>query len=160
MVVVSDTSPITNLLKIGKIDLLQQIFGEVIIPVGVYEELTRIPAQKKKIENINWIKKHNARDEILISNLLKLLDKGESESIALAIALDADYLLIDERKGRKVANEYGLTITGILGVLRKAKFKGQIEKVKPLLDQLRKDAGFRIHQKLYEEILKDVGEGV
>jgi predicted nucleic acid-binding protein len=156
MVVVSDTSPITNLLKIGKIDLLQQIFGEVIIPVGVYEELTRIPAQKKKIENINWIKKHNARDEILISNLLKLLDKGESESIAL----DADYLLIDERKGRKVANEYGLTITGILGVLRKAKFKGQIEKVKPLLDQLRKDAGFRIHQKLYEEILKDVGEGV
>ncbi len=116
MIVVSDTSPITNLLKIGKIDLLQQIFGEVIIPVGVYEELTRIPAQKEKIENINWIKKHNARDETLISNLLKLLDKGESESIALAIELDADYLLIDERKGRKVANEYGLTITGILVV--------------------------------------------
>jgi predicted nucleic acid-binding protein len=51
-----------------------------------------------------------------------------------------------------------LTLDRPLGVLRKAKFKGQIEKVKPVLDQLREDTGFRIHQKLYEEILKDVGE--
>lgn len=158
MIIVSDTSPITNLLKIGRVNLLQQIFKEIIIPEGVYEELIRIPSNKKQIEKISWIKKQKPKDEKLLNELLKILDRGESESIALALELKAEYLLIDERKGRKIANKYGITITGILGVLRRAKLKGYIEKVKPLLDQLIKESGFRIHQKLYEEILKDVGE--
>jgi len=158
MIIVSDTSPITNLLKIGRVSLLQQIFKEIIIPNGVYEELIKIPNQKSQIENTKWIKKQDSKNKEFINELLKILDRGESESIALAIELKADYLLIDEKKGRKIANEYGITITGLLGVLRRAKLKGYLEKVKPILDQLREETGFRIHQNLYKEILKDVGE--
>jgi len=158
MIIVSDTSPITNLLKIGRVSLLQQIFKEIIIPNGVYEELIKIPNQKSQIENTKWIKKQDSKNKEFINELLKILDRGESESIALAIELKADYLLIDEKKGRKIANEYGITITGLLGALRRAKLKGYLEKVKPILDQLREETGFRIHQNLYKEILKDVGE--
>jgi len=158
MIIVSDTSPITNLLKIGRVSLLQQIFKEIIIPNGVYEESIKIPNQKSQIENTKWIKKQDSKNKEFINELLKILDRGESESIALAIELKADYLLIDEKKGRKIANEYGITITGLLGVLRRAKLKGYLEKVKPILDQLREETGFRIHQNLYKEILKDVGE--
>jgi len=158
MIIVSDTSPITNLLKIGRVSLLQQVFKEIIIPNGVYEELIKIPSQKSQIENTKWIKKQDSKNKEFINDLLKILDRGESESIALAVELKADYLLIDEKKGRKIANEHGITITGLLGVLRRAKLKGYLEKVKPILDRLREETGFRIHQNLYKEILKDVGE--
>lgn len=158
MIIVSDTSPITNLLKIGRVSLLQQVFKEIIIPNGVYEELIKIPSKKSQIENTKWIKKQDSKNKEFINDLLKILDRGESESIALAIELKADYLLIDEKKGRKIANEHGITITGLLGVLRRAKLKGYLEKVKPILDRLREETGFRIHQNLYKEILKDVGE--
>jgi len=158
MIIVSDTSPITNLLKIGRVSLLQQVFKEIIIPNGVYEELIKIPSQKSQIENTKWIKKQDSKNKEFINDLLKILDRGESESIALARELKADYLLIDEKKGRKIANEHGITITGLLGVLRRAKLKGYLEKVKPILDRLREETGFRIHQNLYKEILKDVGE--
>ena len=76
----------------------------------------------------------------------------------LAIELRADALLIDEKKGRKIAQEYGIIITGLLGIFIEAKKEGFINKVKPTLDRLIFEAGFRISPKLYQAILEKVGE--
>lgn len=158
MIVVSDTSPITNLMTIGKLELLKEVFNELIIPEGVYQELIRLPGQKKIIDQSNWISKESVKDVQLVKNLRKTLDQGEAESVVLAKELGSDYLLIDEKKGRKIAKSYGVTVTGLLGILKRAKSKGIITKVRPVLDELMNKAGFWIHPKLYQEILKDVGE--
>jgi predicted nucleic acid-binding protein len=85
------------------------------------------------------------------------LDKGESEAIVLANNINADLIVIDERKARKIAKDIGLNVTGTLGILVEAKQKGLIKELKPLLDGLI-DNNIRIDKKLYAEILKLVEE--
>jgi len=158
MIVVSDTSPITNLIQIGQLDLLRQLYQEIIISPAVYAELVFLENQKALLEKEDWIRPQALTDSSMLLDLLQRVDKGEAEAIALALELKADFLLIDEQIGRNVAEEYGLKITGILGVLVKAKSEGLIPEVKPMLNKLRTLAGFRIHSKLVEHILKVVGE--
>lgn len=81
-------------------------------------------------------------DTSLVDKLKEELDDGEAEAIALALQLKADRLLIDERLGRLVAVQYGLNITGVLGVLKSAKMLGLISTIKPILDALVQQAGF------------------
>lgn len=154
MIVVSDTSVITNLFRIGQLDILEQLFSEIVIPQGVYEELEKLPQQKAQIDAIDWIKIKQIEDSTRYIQLRKTLDRGESESIVLAIELKADALLIDEKKGRKTAKELGIEVTGLLGVLLEAKIEGIIEAVKPLMDDLIYQAEFRISPRLYKDILE------
>lgn len=90
--------------------------------------------------------------------LVKSLDKGESEAIILAYELQADFLLIDERKGRRTAQEMGVKTIGLMGILIKAKNQGLLEKIAPVLEDLTQVAGFWISDKLKEEILILAGE--
>lgn len=158
MIVISDTSPITNLIQIGKLDILKELFSEIIIPQEVYSELVELDFQENILYSVDWIQTKQISDQKLVNNLVRDLDRGEAELIVLAIELRADVLLIDEKKGRKIAKEYGVEITGLLGVLKNAKSKGLIEKLEPVLQELILRTGFRIHPKLYEQILKSVGE--
>jgi predicted nucleic acid-binding protein len=153
MIIVSDTSVITNLYQIGQLDILEELFSEIVIPQGVYEELEKLPEQKIQIDAINWITIREIKDEARYLQLRKTLDRGESESIVLAIELQADALLIDEKKGRKIARELGVEVTGLLGVLLEAKLEGIIEAIKPLMDDLIYQAEFRISPRLYKDIL-------
>lgn len=81
------------------------------------------------------------------------LDRGEAEAIALAIKLKADWTLLDEREGRKVAKSLGLKVTEILSVLLRAKQLGELESLQPVIDELLNKAGFRIAPELLAEIL-------
>jgi predicted nucleic acid-binding protein len=158
MIVISDTSPITNLMQVNQLEILQLLFGQVIIPKTVYQELCEIQSQKVLLDKQNWITVQEASNKNLQSALENELDKGEAEAIVLALELKADFLIIDEQKGRQVAAQHGLTIVGLLGTLIRAKTAGFIQAVKPILDQLILDAGFRIHPSLYQQIMEIVNE--
>ena len=158
MLIVSDTSPVTNLLQIGQLDLLRQLFGQVILPKTVYDELGELPSQRMAVDNEPWLIVQSSNQPELIVTLQKELDAGEAEAIALALELKADYLVIDERKGRSTAETLGLRIVGLLGILVQSKQAGHISSVEPLLIDLRQKAGFRIHPALYRRVLEIAGE--
>ena len=157
MIVVSNTSPITSLAAISQLNLLQQLYGNVIIPEAVDRELTGsstpVPGTIE-VQTFNWIQTRVVSDRTLVTRLQQQqLDEGESEAIALAIELKAELLLIDERRGRTEANNLGIRITGVLGVLVEAKRRGLISQVKPVMDELIAIAEFRVRQALYDRVL-------
>lgn len=154
MIVVSDTSAITNLIAIGREMLLSQLFGTVIIPQMVQEELREAHATLPAFIEVREVRDRHAVNEIIET----ILDPGEAEAIVLAGELGADFLLIDERAGRRVASRRGLKIIGVLGILGRAKSQRLISAVKPEIEALVRVANFRISPDLREEILRDLGE--
>jgi uncharacterized protein len=161
MIIISDTSPISNLLLIGQLPLLQSLYSQLIIPESVFQEikaLEKLGIDTTPIQATDWITIQSARDRAFVETLETDLDRGEAEAIALALELNADRLLIDERIGRRIAQGYGLKITGLLGLLVLAKQENLIDALKPIVDQLIHQAKFRIHPDLYRQILQDVNE--
>ena len=94
----------------------------------------------------------------LVLALIRDLDQGEAESIALAIELEADLLILDEREGRRSAKRFGLNVTGVLGVLLEAKAADLIQEVRPLVQELRDRAGFYLSEDVQQLICKLAGE--
>lgn len=140
--------------------MLRELFSEIYIPPSVLNEITELGNFNYDIpsmEQIGWIHVKEPENSKLSNQLEETLHKGEAEAIALAKELNADYILIDEKKGRKVAESQGLTVIGLIGLLIKAKERRLIPKIKPFLDELIQK-NFRISTKLYEIILKKVGE--
>ncbi|MBE9111055.1 DUF3368 domain-containing protein [Nodosilinea sp. LEGE 07298] len=163
MIVISDTSAITNLVAIQHLQLLPQLYNRVTIPEAVYRELTEVNPPVPgtlEVKLAPWIEIRPVVNQNVVERLrLKArLDPGESEAIALALELNADLLLIDERRGRAEANRLGVKITGLLGVLVEAKQKQLIFAVKPLMDALIAGCDFRVFTALYAQILAIVGE--
>jgi hypothetical protein len=161
MIVVSDTSAISNLLIVGQLKLIQQIYQRVVVPHTVDREIRALQTfgiDLAAYTSATWLNVQVPTNDLLVDKLKEELDDGEAEAIALALQLGADRLLIDERLGRLVAMRYGLNITGILGILKTAKMLGLISTVKPILEALVQQAGFWIDQTLYERVLEDVGE--
>ncbi|MEM8604997.1 MAG: DUF3368 domain-containing protein [Cyanobacteria bacterium P01_H01_bin.121] len=157
MIVVSDTSPINNLAAIHQLYLLHELYGTILIPEAVYRELTDpdFPvAGATEVQAFDWIQTRAISDRSLVTALSNDLDLGEAEAIALAAEVQANRLLMDERRGRLVATRFKLRCTGILGVLVEAKSQGLIVAVKPLMDALIYQAGFWIAAPLYERVLQ------
>lgn len=160
MVVISDTTAITNLFQIGKIEILQELYEEIIIPMSVKNELDVIPAQKIFLEKVDWIKVEKVSSQSLKNKLLETLDIGEAEAIALTIEKNASLLIIDEKIGREISKSYNLSIIGMLGVLIEAKEKKIISHIKPILDDLIGIAKFRIAPTLYKRVLQQTEENL
>lgn len=126
MIVVSDTSPINYLTLIGHEGLLQALFGEIIVPASVFDELNH-PAAPSTVQQFlsarpAWLRVI-AASEASKSGLAHL-DRGERDAILLAIEMQADFVLIDEARGRQAAQALGLGVIGTIGVLDRAIRKG------------------------------------
>lgn len=141
MIVVSDTGPLNYLLWIDAIDLLPQLYGSVIIPEAVRQELAHTNAPERVRQWAaalpEWV---SVRTPAALLTLP--LDIGEQEAISLAVEIDADLLLIDDRPGREVAEAQALIVTGTLGVLVLAAQHGLLD-LEQALDRLRQ-TNFRV----------------
>jgi predicted nucleic acid-binding protein len=156
MIVISDTTAISNLIQIGALNLLKDIYNEIIIPTAVYNELLVLDSNElpvRKQLNQDWFKIETVIKDSTFLSLSVELDIGEVEAITLAIQKKADYLLIDEKEGRKIAVEKELKIIGTLGILIEAKRQKLIESVKTKMDDLM-NIGFWINPKLYNKVIE------
>jgi len=163
VIVISDTSPLSGLAMVGNLSLLQALYGQIVIPEAVAGELMRGGQDDLRISQVltlDWIETKPSTNHRLIGELQTIykLDKGESEAISLALELNADALLIDERLGRREASRLGLPITGMLGVLLVAKKQNLVSAICPIVDALISEAGFRISGQLYREVMLAAGE--
>jgi len=161
MTVVSNTSPISNLAAVGQLNLLQQIYRTLLIPIAVYEELMDERAGETVIATVRaatWIEVRSVKNQELVNRLRNRVNVGEAEAIALAIEVNATRLLIDERLGRQAASDLGLRIIGVLGILLSAKRQELITAVKPIVNDLVIQASFRISSQLLADILNAADE--
>ena len=151
MIVVSDTSPINYLVLIGEIELLPQLFGQVIIPQAVLVELQKQGTPKTVKDWVNnypdWLKVQKAAkiDQTIT------LGAGEREAISLAKEINADLVLIDDRKARKAAIERGLNVAGTINILESASKRGLVDLSKAF--QKLQQTNFRVASDLLAEIL-------
>lgn len=159
MIVVSNTSPISNLAAIGQLDLLRHFYQHIVVPAAVYQELLADKGSHPGaiVQTLKWIEGRTVQNRALVTALRLELDEGEAETVALAQELGADLVLLDERLGRAVATRFGLRFIGLLGVLVKARQQGLLPAIKPALNALRQ-AGFWISHNLYSQVLQAVGE--
>jgi predicted nucleic acid-binding protein len=164
-IVVADTGPLIALGRVGCLKLLHDLYQDILIPPAVREELhlgSGRPGARQSEEALEkgWlqIQKPSAGSAQVLSELMLVLDPGEAEAILLAEEVNCKFLLIDERKGRAVANRRGVSVVGIAGVLLAAKKRGFIDAVMPILQNL-EQAGYRMSAELTKEIARLAREG-
>ena len=153
MIVVSDTSPLTALLTVGEAELLPRLFTEVIIPEAVQTELRRNHPQLP-----GWLHVATVQNLAQVGKYSQLVDAGEAEAIELAQELHADRLLIDERKGRKLAVQEGVAVIGLLGIVLLARRKALIPSARTLIERLDREAGIYLAPDIRDAALKTAGE--
>ncbi len=156
--VIADTSPINYLILIGHVDLLPRLFARVVLPDAVETELAHLDAPLEvRIWILNppsWLEIHATSE--LGDDPVEGLDEGETAAIALAEALHADLLLIDERTGSRAAKRRGLLVTGTLGVLDLAAERGLIDFASAI--RLLKTTSFRLPTSPLETLLAKHGK--
>ncbi|MBK9778854.1 MAG: DUF3368 domain-containing protein [Anaerolineales bacterium] len=161
MIIVSDTTPLIGLASIGRLDLLQELFGEVYIPQAVFDETVTFGRENSKakqmVSNASWIHVVEVKDRLAVNVLLDEMDLGEVETIVLASEMNADWVLMDEKKGRRKLSQLNIPKIGTLGILLKAKEIGLVSVLKPEIEELQR-SGFSISPLLVEEILDAAGE--
>ena len=163
MIVISDTTPIISLLKANHLELLEKLYGNVLIPEAVYQELTSNPAYEKEAEIVKMAKflssvtVENKKTVRALRNVTGL-DIGESEALILYDEQKADLLLIDERKGRNVAKQRKVKYIGTAGILMLAYdlgLMGQAE-IKNCMNAML-ESQIRLDTKICNLILKHAG---
>ena len=161
MIVVADAGPLIAWAQVGHFNLLHLSYSQLRIPPAVWDEVVASGRGRPGAEEVSgtaWIHIVEVRDTMAVQLLRERLDAGESEAIVLAVELKADLLLIDEGRGRRVAESRGLNKTGTVGTLVVAKRRGLVSAVTPLLDKLR-SVGFHMGEELYQTARALAGEG-
>lgn len=159
-VVVSDTSPIRALAHLGLVDVLHELYGTVVVPPAVHDELRNPSPQFSPIDVSLWpfIQLRSPSNQAAVVRLARFLDAGEAEAIILAGEIQADAVLIDESDGRSEARSRGLIVVGTLGVMIQAKQAGLIGLIHPLIDRLQNELRFFLAPALISKVLEQVGE--
>lgn len=157
MKIVSDAGPILSFARAGRLEILRQVVGELIIPQAVVDELAvrgRGRAGTDEIELGTWIKRENVQDRSVVEQFSGKLGLGEREALAKQTGAA---LLVDEREARKEAMRLGIAHFGSLKILKEAKDRGIIPEAKSVLDELIA-SGTYISDALYQDFLREAGE--
>lgn len=148
-IIISDTSCLIILSKIGELDVLRQLYNTVTITEDILQEYgEQFP---------DWIEVKQAKDQYRQQLLEMQIDKGEASAIALALETADNTVILDDWKARKLAERLGLSVTGTLGVIIRAKNTGLIPSIKPYLGKIR-ETNFRISEELEQIALKEANE--
>ncbi len=154
----ADASTLIGQSRIGQLNLLRDLYGEVLIPESVYNEVAREPKHgSEKIKMAKYLKVDKVTDRKMVELFLGYLGRGEAEVLTLSKEKKAQLILIDEKKARKAARRAGFEIIGVLGVLLAAKNRALIFAVRPSIEDLTKQ-GFRLSKKVTQRALKEAGE--
>ncbi|MCA1759612.1 MAG: hypothetical protein LC658_07565, partial [Bacteroidales bacterium] len=152
-IVVADTGVLISLGIVGKIEIINKVFGEFFIPYAVYEELTKYENPEFSPKYIKLL--HNHISKIKSKNYLALLmDYGESESVILYQELNADFLLIDDQKARIMAESLGVNCIGSIGFLLLAKQKGLVQNLTSIFQKWLHNERYFSKNLLNEVLLK------
>lgn len=161
MIVVADAGPVIHLAVGGSLGILPALFGRVLIPRDVFDEVVRAGAGRPgstELGSATWVEVREGGGEPgLLALLLQELDRGEARAIALAVEVGADLLLIDERAGRLAAQRLGLECGGSLRVLLEAKRRGLIASVATIVSRMR-EGGMWLDEGLVRSVLQAAGE--
>ena len=156
--VVADASTLIGLSRIKQLNLLRELYGEVVIPQSVYDEVViESKDGSEKVKTAKYLKVEKVTDSKVVELFLGYLGKGEAEVIILSKEKKADLILVDEKKARKAARRAGFKVVGVLGLLLAAKNKELIPAIKPFVEDL-SNQGFRLSKNVSERALKEVGE--
>ncbi len=140
MIIVSNTTPLIAFSSLQKFELLKKLFGKLYIAEAVYNEATIAKKEKDnlafEITQADWIQVVKVKDRLAVDVLLDELDLGEAETIVLAKEINADWILMDEKKGRRKLTQLGLNKIGTIGLLLKAKEIGLLAEIKPEIKNL------------------------
>jgi predicted nucleic acid-binding protein len=151
-IVVADSSSLIALNQIGRLDILRQLYPNVLVPPAVAREITR------SVVRPNWISRQPLAQPIDSDILSAKLGPGETEAISLARELNALWVVLDDRPARHCAARLSLPVIGTVGVLRAAKLHGLLPVLRPDFEELLR-LGFHLSLTVAEEILAGVGEG-
>lgn len=155
----ADTGPIIAFARIDRLGLLEQVSGTLVVPEAVYEDLVVRGAGRPgaaAITRAGWIQQRSVSDRTAVEKLPPPLHRGEREAIILAEELGAP-LLIDEKRGRRVARDRGLRVVGSLAILAEAKRNGFVTQAKPVLDAMLASE-YWLDDELIPAFLREVGE--
>jgi len=153
MIVVSDTTPITTLLKAGEVALLEKLFGSVVIPGAVADELLVFHEQLPAFITVRTVSESGR-----LPQGIERLGKGETEAIQLAKEVGAEILITDDRRARTVAIGLGLKCTGLLGLLVHAKQRNLLSSVRAMIDVLERKGGLYLSDTVKAEAMRIAGE--
>lgn len=156
---VVDTTPIITLALVDRLALLQGLYGTVMIPPAVQQEVASGEPDRpgaKQLAAATWIETRPLSDPRQ-ADLLSDLDRGEAEVITLALEQTAARVIIDERLGRRHARRLGIPLTGTLGVLLKAKSRGLVPQIAPLIEEIQR-AEIRLSDALVARVIALAGE--
>jgi len=159
--VISNTTPLINFAEIGRMDVLEAMFGGLVIPPAVRGELTAKSAlfpNAANVPSLTCISVVSPADALLVNGLAATVHRGEAECLTLAMEHPGSLLLIDDLAARELAATNDLLFTGTIGCLVMAKRKGLLPAIAPVLSELRSKARFWISDRLAERVLRDAGE--
>lgn len=161
---ISDSSTLIHSAGIGRLELLKGFYDKILITPSVWKEVVEEghgrpgALEVREACSLGWVKVMTPVNEYVVRLLKRELHAGEAETIALAIEQQPDVVFLDESEARRVANLYGLRITGIIGILMRAKSEGKIVSLRDELVKLRNEAGFWIDDELYNRVLQSAEE--
>lgn len=154
MIVVSDTTALTTLLKADEAQFLQTLFGKITVPRAVWDELLEFHSALPDFVSLRPVGGSAPRIPEIQS-----LGRGEAEAIQLAQELKADLLLVDDRKAARAAVSLGIRCAGLLALVVRARQAGQIHSAQAFIEKLETRGGLFLSDTVKAEALRLAGEG-